>query len=241
MNLWTQSWTVTVNVQNCDIWSFLLFSGWPLLWKTLRCWAFCSCQGNFRKLAFLQGMSEKTVVFKEENVFTSVIMVLITNLLHHSACVCTMSIYSNVHMACINVKTWFGVGSGRVGKCGMVRSATKSPGNVGGFYTAWRVVTLYSIKCLCGLAAKVFNLRLNDCGFETHRPHAVEHQPWASRWHFWPRRSHWSSGGIPGCGVRDRRQCAYRNSYSNMQSWAWAAAPFLQCLSPLSLLPSLRW
>ena len=31
------------------------------------------------------------------------------------------------------------------------------------------------------------------------------------------------------------------NSHCDTQSWAWAAAPFLQCLGRLSLLPSVGW
>ena len=54
----------------------------------------------------------------------------------------------------------------------------------------------------------------------------------------WPSRSQWSSAGVPGCSVRDRRQCAYHDNYCDTQSWARAAAPFLQCLGRLSLLPS---
>ena len=42
-----------------------------------------------------------------------------------------------------------------------------------------------------------------------------------------PSRSQWPSGGVPGCGVRDCRQCTYRDSHSDRQSWARAAAPFL--------------
>jgi len=51
-------------------------------------------------------------------------------------------------------------------------------------------------------------------------------------------RLQWSSGGVLGCGVTKRRECIYRDSHCDTQSWGWAAAPFLQCLDRLSLLPS---
>ena len=35
-----------------------------------------------------------------------------------------------------------------------------------------------------------------------------------------------------------RRQCAYHDNRCDTQSWARAAAPFLQCLGRLSLPPS---
>jgi len=97
------------------------------------------------ELAFCQGivtgMSGKTVVFKEQNMYSPV---LIDNLLHHSECVCTMSTYNNVRMACINCENtvwgWECVSAAWLG-------VLQSEGNVEEFYIACRVVTLHHWGC----------------------------------------------------------------------------------------------
>jgi len=64
--------------------------------------------------------------------------------LHHSKCVCTMSTYNNVSMACIKCENvvW---GCG-VGKCSMGRSAMKSQEKLE-FFIAWGDVTPFIKHC----------------------------------------------------------------------------------------------
>ena len=82
---------------------------------------------------------------------------------------------------------------------------------------------------LGGLAARAFDLRLN--GREFNSLAALLSSDSGQVTHTcWPSRSQWSSAGVPGCGVRDRCQCAYHDNYCDTQSSARAAAPFLQCL-----------